>query len=113
MNYYNIILSHPGVRAPQHHCSTPWTMTTTTRMTTSAPTGRRTSAHHWGTSAPQVRTTSCPPSLCKQMGREVDDKAALYTSLLDQTAGELCHMLFEKTTPKYLCGSFWVQSRCP
>lgn len=37
----------------------------TTMMTTSAPTGRRTSAHRWGTSAPQVRRTSCPASLCK------------------------------------------------
>lgn len=28
--------------------------------------GRRTSAHPRGTSARQVRTTCCPPSLCKQ-----------------------------------------------
>lgn len=60
------ILCRPDVRAPLPRCSTRCTTMTTTTMT-SALMGRRTSAHHRATSAPRVRTTSCPPSLCKQI----------------------------------------------
>lgn len=55
-------VSVSGVRAAPHHFSV-LLMTTTT--TTLALTVRHTSAHPQDTSAPRVRRTSYPPSLCK------------------------------------------------
>lgn len=89
------ILCHPGVRAPLPRCSTLCTTMMTTTMT-SALMGRRTSAHHRATSAPQVRTTSCPPSLCK---RNLRTRIKLLYShdCWTKRRGHPCHMLLYRT----------------
>lgn len=55
-----------GARAAQPRCWTRCTTTTMTTTMTSAPMERRISAQRRATSAPPVRRTSCPPSLCEQ-----------------------------------------------
>lgn len=58
-------LCGPDARAPLPRCSPPCTARTRRTRTTSAPTGRRTSAQRRPTSARPARRTSSPPSPCE------------------------------------------------